>query len=257
VTHGGTWDPAAYDDVQSFVADYGTDLLALLDPSAGERVLDLGCGTGTLAARLVDAGARPVGADRSAPMLARARREHRGIDLVRADARALPFAGAFDAVLSNAVLHWVPERDQDAALAAVRTSLVPGGRFVAELGGRGNVAAIVEAVVEELRDRGYDPDDPWHFPRLGAYADRLERVGFEVRHARLFDRPTDLEGDEGLRRWLEQFGDALLAPAGEEREAVVAAVEDRLRGELYDPDRGEAGAWVADYRRLRFAAVRT
>lgn len=254
MTHGGTWDPAAYDDVQSFVADYGTDLLALLDPSAGERVLDLGCGTGTLAARLVDAGARPVGADRSAPMLARARREHRGIDLVRADARALPFAGAFDAVLSNAVLHWIPERDQDAALAAVHGALVPGGRFVAEFGGTGNVATVVDAVRAEAAERGYETDHRWYFPGVGEYAPRLASAGFEVRYARLFDRPTELEdGEAGLASWLRMFGDDLLAPVPEaERAAVIAGVEDRLREELFRNDR-----WVADYRRLRVVAVRT
>jgi hypothetical protein len=127
---------------------------------------------------------------------------------------------------------------------------------VAELGGAGNVATITDAVAAELRERGYEPAHPWHFPRPGTYAARLGRAGFEVRSLWLFDRPTELPGADGLRAWFDQFGDGLLAPAGSERDAVVAAVEKRLRPERFDPRRGGEGAWVADYRRLRFVAVR-
>ncbi|MFB6091322.1 MAG: trans-aconitate 2-methyltransferase, partial [Halobellus sp.] len=159
----------------------------------------------------------------------------------------------FDAVFSNAALHWID--DQDAVLDSVTDVLRPGGRFVAELGGHGNVSAIVEAVRDELDARGYEPPtDPWYFPTVGEHATTLEAHGFEVRYARLFDRPTELEeGDDGMAAWLGMFGDRLFGPVPEaERPDVVSDVEDRLRDELYD---AETNTWTADYRRLRFVAV--
>jgi SAM-dependent methyltransferase len=204
-------------------------------------------------------------------MIARARETHPALAaegrFVVADAReyapgthdgesGVP-GGRFDAVFSNAMLHWVPETDQDAVLGTVRDALQPGGRFVAEFGGRGNVASIVDAVGAAAAARGYEPatSTPWYFPSVGDYAPRLEAHGLEVRRAVLFDRPTELDGgDAGLREWLDGFGDRLLAsvPAGE-RAAVVAAAEERLRPALIDE---ATGSWVADYRRLRVAAVR-
>jgi len=250
---GQAWDAGAYDGDHAFVYEYGEALLDLLAPGPDERVLDLGCGTGHLTAVLAESGASVVGVDASREMLAEARATRPDIPFVRGDARRLPFEGSFDAVLSNAVLHWVDGADQDDAIASVRDALRPGGRFVAELGGSGNVARVVGAVEAELTDRGFDPGDPWHFPSVGEYASRLERHGFEVRFARLFDRPTELEdGEAGLENWLRMFGEELLGSVPEpERDAIRAAAADRLRGELF-----EDGTWTADYRRLRFVAVR-
>ena len=250
---GQDWDPDAYDGGHAFVYEYGESLLDLLGPAADERVLDLGCGTGHLAAAVADSGASVVGVDRSREMLAEARSAHPRVPFVRGDVRRLPFEGAFDAVLSNAVLHWVDESDQGAALASVREALGPGGRFVAELGGTGNVGRVVAAVAAELHERGYEVGDPWYFPSVGEYAARLEAHGFEVRLARLFDRPTELEGGEaGLENWLRMFADGLMGAVPEaERNEIRAAVADRLRGYLF-----EDGVWTVDYRRLRFVAVR-
>lgn len=250
---GQAWDADAYDGDHAFVYEYGEALLELLAPAADERILDLGCGTGQLTAAVAESGASVVGVDASREMLAEARGTHPTLPFVHGDARRLPFEGSFDAVLSNAVLHWVDRADQDAALSSVRDALRPGGRFVAELGGSGNVARIAAAVEAELDERGYEAGDPWHFPTIGEYASRLERYGFEVRFARLFDRPTELEdGEAGLENWLRMFGEELLGAVPEtEREAVRAAAADRLRGELFD-----GGTWTADYRRLRFVAVR-
>lgn len=246
------WDAARYDSDQSFVAAYGTPLVDLLEPAPGACVLDLGCGTGdltgTLAERVGDEGLT-VGIDRSASMVSRARARHAAPRFVRGDLRSLPVDGA-DAALSNAALHWVPAADQDATLAAVADALRPGGRFVAELGGRGNVASVVRAANTARREHGHDPVDPWYFPSVGEYASRLERAGFEVRHATLFDRPTELDGTDGLSSWLTQFGDPLFG-ALPDREAVAAATVDRLRAERFD---GET--WTLDYRRLRLVAVR-
>lgn len=250
------WDADLYERRHGFVHREAADLVDLLDPSPGDRVLDLGCGTGHLAADLRDRGAAVVGLDRSAEMLHEARRRYDGLPVIRGDARWLPVHRSLDGVFSNATLHWVPPDDAEPAARAIHSALRPGGRFVAELGGEGNVATISEAVEASLRDNGHDPTgrNPWYFPSLGEYATVLETAGFEVRYARLFDRPTPLEGAEsGLRDWLSMFAEAYLEGlAPTERERVVAAVEDRLRPALF-----EDGTWIADYRRLRVVAVRT
>lgn len=244
------WDAARYDSDQSFVTDHGTPLVALLDPAPEATVLDLGCGTGDLTAALADRAGTAVGIDRSASMVGRARDRHEGTTFVRGDLRRLPIRRA-DAALSNAVLHWVPAADQDAVLESVARTLPSGGRFVAELGGTGNVASVVRAVNEARRDHGHDPVDPWYFPSVGEYATRLEDAGFEVRQAVLFDRPTELDGPDGLASWLSQFGDPLFGDCPE-REAIAARTVEALRGERFD---GET--WTLDYRRLRFVAVRS
>jgi trans-aconitate methyltransferase len=258
-TDGATandWNAADYDADHGFVHEYGQSLVEWLDPKPGARVLDLGCGTGHLTAEIAEAvgdAGEAVGIDQSAEMVAAAREEHDRPTFRQADARAFTAAEPFDAVFSNAALHWISDAEQDAVLDGVADALVPGGRFVAEMGGVGNVAAITTATLAELDERGYDRDHPWYFPSVGTYATRLESHGFEVRRAVLFDRPTDLDGPEGLRNWLGMFGDSLLADLTEaEREAVVAGTERRLRAGLYNPD---AATWTADYRRLRFVAV--
>jgi trans-aconitate methyltransferase len=250
------WDPDAYDGAHSFVYEYGADVLELLDPQPDERILDLGCGTGHLTARIAERAGEVVGLDRDGEMLREARAAHPDLRFVRADARSFAFDGAFDAVFSNAALHWIPASDQAAVADRVAEALYPGGRFVAELGGVGNVSAIVAAVRTAAETRGYAVDNPWYFPTIGEHASLLEAHGFEVESARLFDRPTDLEdGEAGMRNWIGMFGDTLLSPIpADERAAVVAAAEDRLREDLYRP---ADDTWIADYRRLRFRAVRT
>lgn len=257
------WDADDYDDDHSFVYEYGSDVLELLDPEPDERILDLGCGTGHLTARIAERGATAVGVDSAPEMIERAREEradpadeYSAATFVRADARTLSFEDPFDAVFSNAALHWIPDDDQDAVLSGVRDALRPGGRFVAELGGTGNVGRIVDATLAELEARGYEAEIPWYFPSVGEYASRLEGNGFEVRYARLFDRPTELEGGpSGLANWLGMFGDRFFeGPSAAERAAVIDDVETRLEPELYDE---ESETWIADYRRLRFEAVRS
>jgi trans-aconitate methyltransferase len=253
------WDAGAYDADAGFVHEYGESVLGHLDPKPGERVLDLGCGTGHLTAEIaerVGPDGRVVGVDSAPDMVREARETCPDCRFVEADARELDPAtlGEFDAVFSNAALHWIPRGDQAAVAGGVAALLTPEGRFVAELGGVGNVASIVDAAVAELRERGDDPEHPWYFPTVGEHAAVLEAAGFEVRLARLFDRPTTLDGETGLRDWLDVFGDSLFASLDrEEREAVVTAIEERLRPDLYDAERG---SWTADYRRLRFVALR-
>ena len=249
------WDPDDYDGDHAFVHEYGESVVDLLDPRPGERILDLGCGTGHLTAEMAAAVGPEgdvVGIDRSEAMIADARETYPDLRFEAVDATEYDPDESFDAAFSNAALHWIA--DQGAVTERVADALVPGGRFVAELGGRGNVARVVEAALLERHERGRDASHPWYFPTVGEHAGLLESHGFEVRLARLFDRPTELDGGrDGLRNWLATFGDSLLAGVdGDERSAVVAAVEDRLREDLFDE---ETETWTADYRRLRFAAV--
>jgi trans-aconitate methyltransferase len=246
------WDAGLYEERHSFVWQQGSSLVELLAPSAGELILDLGCGTGHLTARLAEAGATVVGLDSSAEMLAQARSAYPRLNVVRGDARDFAFAEPFDAVFSNAVLHWV--RPPEAVVRCVRKCLRPGGRFVAELGGRGNVRAIESALRTAAEWVGVAPDGPgWYFPGVGEYAALLEADGLEVRYAALFDRPTQLEGEGGLRDWVAMFArGALESIPADRREAFLRAVEEAAR-----PALEREGVWVADYRRLRVVAVRS
>jgi trans-aconitate methyltransferase len=240
-----------YDEKHSFVWKHGASLIELLRPGAGERVLDLGCGTGHLTARIAEVGTEVVGIDSSPEMIAEARRLFPANRFEVADARDFAFDEPFDAVFSNAVLHWVkpPER----AVDCVRRALRPGGRFVAEFGGRGNVAAIVASLDAASRAVGLGAwEHPWYYPGIGEYAPMLEGTGLEVTDAALFDRPTALDGEHGLRHWVEMFARDLVArvPAVD-RERFLRHVEDAARPRLH-----RDGTWYADYRRLRVVARR-
>jgi trans-aconitate 2-methyltransferase len=245
------WNPGLYDDKHSFVWKHGAVLLDLLAPRPGERILDLGCGTGHLTARITEAGAEAVGIDSSSAMIEDARRLYPHIRFEFADARSFAFPDPFDAVFSNAVLHWIKEPEP--VIARVRDALRPGGRFVAEFGGRGNVKAIVAAFQGAARAIGLGNwEHPWYYPGIGEYAPLLEQAGLEVTAAALFDRPTILEGEEGIRHWVAMFACDLLGqvPTGEQ-DAFFHHVEEVLRPSLY-----RDGQWFADYRRLRIVARR-
>jgi trans-aconitate 2-methyltransferase len=226
-------------------------LLDLLAPQPGERVLDLGCGTGHLTAQIAAAGADTTGIDRSPAMIEQARQSYPGLRFEAADARNFSFSEPFDAVFSNAVLHWV--READLAVACVHRALKPGGRFVAEFGGKDNVQALIAGLARACRAVGAGGfESPWYFPSIGAYTALLEAAGLEVTYASLFERPTPLEGAQGMRHWVEMFAGELLERIGpERREEFFRGVENELRPILY-----RDGAWYADYRRLRIAARR-
>ena len=243
------WNADLYDTRHSFVSAYGADLLELLDARPGEHVLDAGCGTGELTAALRDAGVEVIGIDTSPDMVERGRQRFPDVDLRVADLRDLGLHHEFDAVFSNAVLHWIPEAGR--AAAAIHAALRPGGRLVAELGGAGNIAAIDGAVRSLRAEQGLDaPEDPWYFPGIADYAAVLERAGLETTGAWLFDRPTRLEGDDGLAAWVRMFGSHLLAGI-EDPDGFLTELRKRLRPVLY-----RDGTWWADYRRLRVTAVK-
>ena len=242
-----TWDPERYAKNARFVADLAAPVLALLDPRSGERVLDLGCGDGVLTAQLAEAGCRVVGVDGSAEQIQVAR--ERGLDARVMDGQELEFEGEFDAVFSNAALHWM--RRADAVIDGVWRALVPGGRFVGELGGHGCVARIVAALEAALARRGAAPVEPWFFPSDDEYRRRLAARGFRVQTAELIPRPTPLPGD--IADWLETFAERFLlaVPLGE-RKALLEEVREVLCPALCDDE----GRWTADYVRLRFVATR-
>jgi trans-aconitate methyltransferase len=248
------WNPSLYDRQHAFVFEHGKSLLELLDPQPGERILDIGCGTGHLTKAIAEAGAQVVGMDNAPAMIAGARAAYPELTWQLADVRAFSVAEPFDAIFSNAALHWVPAAETGAALDCIAQALKPGGRLVLEMGGRGNVATLLQAVSaalwELLQER---PPQLWFFPSIGEYAALLEDRGLEVRAAWLFERPTPLEnGEHGLRVWLAMFGSGLLAsvPAAQ-REEVMARIEALARPRLFDVTRGR---WILDYRRLRLLA---
>ena len=241
------WNPETYARNARFVSDLGAGVFGLLAPRPGEQVLDLGCGDGALTEKLVAAGCRVIAIDSSAEQIGAARA--RGLDARRGSAETLPFQEEFDAVFSNAVLHWI--RDAPAVIASVHRALKPGGRFVAEFGGAGCVQTVRLALIDAATRRGLDGPalDPWFFPTEAEYRAKLEAHGFEVRAITLFPRPTPLPGD--ITDWLETFAQPFLgAVAAGDRRAFIQEVRDAVQPALFDASRG----WSADYVRLRFDA---
>jgi trans-aconitate methyltransferase len=243
-----TWNATLYEDQHAFVWQYGEDLLHLLGPKTGESILDLGCGTGQLTAQLAQAGAAVRGIDADAAMIAKAQLNYPDLLFEQADAQLFQVHELLDAVFSNAVLHWVKE--PDAVIRQVYQALRPGGRFVAEFGGKGNVQAITQA----LGNAHASYVSPWYFPSVAEYSTRLEQQGFEVVFAALCDRPTPLQDAEaGLANWLRMFEYELLGHlTPDQQQQVIASVEQQLRPALY-----REGRWIADYRRLRIMAVKS
>lgn len=248
------WNTALYESKHAFVWQHGEALLELLDPQPGERILDLGCGTGQLTQKIAMTGADVRGIDYAPAMIEKARQNYPHLQFAIADARSFHVDQPLDAVFSNAVLHWIKE--PDSVLHCISQALKPGGRFVAEFGGKGNVKAIVEALHSALEALGYatsQENSPWYFPSIGEYATRLEQQGFDVTYAILFDRPTPLEGgDTGMANWIQMFATSFLSRLSAEQQTKVAcAVEDRLRPMLH-----QNGTWIADYRRIRAIAIK-
>jgi trans-aconitate methyltransferase len=242
------WTSDTYRANAAYVPALGEAVFQLLNPRPGERILDVGCGEGSLTEHIVAAGATVVGVDASEEMVVAAR--SRGLDARMIDAERLPFEREFDAVFSNAALHWV--RDHDAMLAGVHRALKPGGRFVAEFGGHGNIAAIQVAIRSVLAHRGWKTNIHRYYATPGEYSPRLHAHGFTVTEIHLIPRPTPLP--TGMRGWLETFERATLDRIPQDQhESFLQEVEDLLRYEVCDSH----GNWTAHYVRLRFRACRS
>ena len=225
------WDPGLYDSTHHYVTDYGQSLVDLLAPQPGERILDLGCGTGHLTQQIAGRGATVLDIDSSPEMIAQARQNYPKLKFQLVDAASFRTSEPFDAVFSNAALHWM--KPPEPVVHAIVAALKPGGRLIAEFGGKGNIASIIAAAGR----------NPWYFPSIGEYAALLERNGMLVTSAALFPRPTKVEGEAGFAEWLAMF---FKPPLPNE---LVRQMELELRPELY-----REGAWYLDYVRLRVTA---
>jgi trans-aconitate methyltransferase len=244
-----SWDPERYARNARFVSDLGAPVVELLAPQPGERILDLGCGDGALTEKLVAMQCVVTGVDGSAEQITAA--QARGLDAHVMDGQRLTFDAAFDAVFSNAAMHWMKRPDD--VIAGVWRALRPGGRFVGEFGGHRCVQTIVDALGAALVRRGIDAaaHNPWYFPTDAAYRARLEARGFVVEYIAVIPRPTPLPGD--VTGWLETFAESFTAALPEaERPGFLAEVQEQLRPQLCDAQ----GNWTADYVRLRFKAVK-
>ena len=226
----------------------------MLAPKPGERILDVGCGTGRLTAEIAHSGASVLGVDNSPAMVAQARGNFPELSFETQDACYLPFLEQFDAVFSNAALHWA--RPAEAAAKGMARALKPHGRLVVEFGGHGNVEVLIQGAYAALRRLGVeDPEryNPWYFPSVGEYAALLERCGLAVVYATLFDRETPLAGgSQGLDSWFRMFGMRLCEALRPEKYGEFL----RLVEEFAAPRLFREGQWVADYRRLRINATK-
>lgn len=243
------WNPEQYAQHAQFVSDLGAPLIELLAPKSGEHILDLGCGDGVLTKQLLDLGCDVIGVDASPAMVEAARA--RGLNVRVMDGQALNFHEEFDAVFSNAALHWMVKPAE--VLSGVWQALRPGGRLVVEFGGDGNLTKVLAGLRSVLQDWGieHSPIQPWCFPTAEQYRAELEAQGFQINLLELFPRPTELPGD--ITNWLEMFAQPFLAAIPRSRSAdFLAQVQDELCADLCDSD----GRWTVDYVRLRGHALK-
>lgn len=247
------WNPNLYDTNHGFVSKYGSSLIELLNPQQGEKILDLGCGTGDLTQTIHAYGVEVTGVDKSENMIGQARIKYPHIAFTVKDAAYLEHSEEFDAVFSNAALHWVKPAKQ--ALQSIFKSLKKGGRFVAEFGGRGNVQIITDEIYHQIKAAGFDykiENFPWFFPSIAEYSTLMEETGFRVTFAQHFDRPTKLSGQHGLRNWIDMFAAGMFEGIPDDNKAeIMTKIEDSLKETLY-----KNGEWLADYKRIQVIGIK-
>ncbi len=248
------WNSALYNDKHSFVFEYGANLVALLDPKKGERILDVGCGSGQLTNQISESDASVIGIDSSEKMIEDSKSKFPDIDFFVMDVADFSFSEPFDAIFSNAALHWVLNKEK--AIECMYKALKQRGRLVVELGGKGNVQMIVKKLRQSLNSNGFKKNsekEVWYFPSVGEYTTLLEKYGFMVTLAQYFDRPTELSDKKhGIEDWLEMFGSAYFEGLStEDKNNIKKEVMESTKEKLF-----HNGKWYADYKRLRIIAIK-
>ncbi len=247
------WNATLYDQSHDFVSKYGEGILSYLNPLRGETILDLGCGTGDLTNEIALSGAEVIGVDSSAEMIQAAKLKFPQIQFYQMDALKLKFNIQFDAIFSNAVLHWIPQKE--AVIERMYSLLKENGRIALEFGGRGNIQQMHTALKNILTQRGYHDNTKtnlWYFPSIGEYATLLEKQNFRVLHAEHFDRNTLLKGNDGIKDWFLMFGERFFTGISFlEKEEILDEVQDKLRLTHF-----KDGSWNADYKRIRIVAIK-
>lgn len=249
-----SWNVNLYNDKHGFVHQYGEQLIGILDPKPGELILDLGCGSGQLSRKIADSGAIVIGLDSSEEMIKSARQLFPEIGFHQMDAADFKFQKPFDAIFSNAALHWV--KNQENAATCMFNSLKKKGRLVVEFGGKGNVETIISALRKALINSGYEENSKlnrWYFPSISEYTQLLENKGFEVVFAHLYDRPTLLDSpDAGIKDWIEMFGKYFFKGVSDsDKQRILNQVQNDVMDTCF-----REGKWYADYRRIRIHAIK-
>ncbi len=242
------WNADAYNKHAAFVSELALSVVDLLAPKAGEQILDLGCGEGRLALEIQTSGAKVTAVDASAEMVASARAK--GLDAHVMNATNMPFENHFDALFSNAVLHWIKE--SDSVVKNIYNVLKPGGRFVAEFGGEGNAKTAVDAMAQAFKEHPEFGafENPWFFPSVAHYQKLLESQGFRVEYIELIKRPTPVDD---ISHWLDLFANGVTAHLSPTEFGVFKEEVRRIcKPTLYSPKNG----WHIDYVRLRLKAIK-
>ncbi len=241
------WDPDSYATNARFVSELGSGILKKLSPCKGEEILDLGCGDGYLSKKIISFGSKVIAIDSSSDFVEAAKKN--GVDAYHINGHNIPYNKQFDGVFSNAALHWM--LDPDSVINGVAKSLKPGGRFVAEFGGIGNVKKIIKSIKKEFRSQGFQNfyNDPWYFPTVEEYKSKLEKYNFLIREIELFDRPTKLPSDVG--KWLDVFADPFFRNLDNRSKVKM---KNNIIKDLSKEIRDSSGVWWADYVRIRFVA---
>jgi len=247
-----SWNVNLYNKKHNFVYEYGEDLLKLLDPKKGEHILDLGCGSGQLTYQISKSETVVTGIDSSKKMIEAAKINYPEINFYVKNAANFNFDKPFDAIFSNAVLHWVLESEK--AVKSMSNNLKHGGRLVLEFGGKGNVETILNAVRKILQNEGYVNEskiENWYFPAVSEYSSLLEENGFKVEYANLYDRPTELaDSKNGIKDWLLMFGDSFFNNLTEHaKDEILEKVQKDVKNSCF-----VNGKWYADYKRIRVLA---
>lgn len=247
------WNPELYDNNHAFVSYYGSRLIKLLNLKENEDILDIGCGTGDLTNQIYKQHPSVVGVDKSHQMINQANKKYPDIPFSVQDITNFCYSQSFDAIFSNATMHWVKQPKK--ALENIYKHLKTGGRFVAEFGGKNNVQIITNEVIHQIQEKkiNYNHEQfPWYFPSIGEYTTLMEEIGFTVTFAEYFDRPTPLIGKEGLSNWINMFSNNMFENLKEStRKTIIKNVENNLKPILHDGEQ-----WIADYKRICVIGVK-